>query len=323
MQYRDSVPRKILQNICLAPVFSPEYTPVMLTYQISAVDHGRRAESFLQNLMPAAPLSYLHKVIKGNNFTLNGTQASVETILRLADIVAIKETARLKSFISNRPSAPDILLEDERIIILNKPSGIAVHRTAEHGDLNLMNWATEWMQIRDGRACRLYPVNRIDKGTSGAIIAAKGPEFAGHYGKLFQEGLVEKRYLALVSGKMPAEGIIDSPLDGKEAVTTFRTIFHGARASLLLVHTLTGRTHQIRRHLSDIRHPLIGDKRYGGKNMQGFNNDALHAWMLNFRDPFSGQDSNVYAPVTPMFLKNIETLTGNAVRSIIDSLVEN
>jgi RluA family pseudouridine synthase len=295
----------------------------MLTYQISAVDHGRRADSFLQNLIPDAPLSYLHKLLKGKNFTLNGIAPSPGTILRMSDMVAIKETERMKSFMSILRSAPDILLEDERIIIINKPSGIAVHRTAEHGDRNLMNWATDFITMRDGRTCRLYPVNRLDKGTSGAIIAAKGPEFAGHYGNLFQEGLVKKRYLALASGKLPVEGLIDAPLDGKEALTTFRTICPGERASLILVQTLTGRTHQIRRHLADIHHPLIGDKRYGGRTRQEFNNDALHAWRLDFRDPFSGQDLTVCAPVTPAFLKNIETLAGNAVRHIIDSLIDN
>jgi 23S rRNA pseudouridine955/2504/2580 synthase len=294
----------------------------MLTYQISATDHGRRAVSFLQNLIPGAPLSYLHKVLKGKNFTINGTPPSACTILRISDNVAIKETERMKTFMNFPSSTPDILLEDDRIMIFNKPSGIAVHRTAEHGNRNLMNWAKEFIEMRDGKTCRLYPVNRLDKGTSGAIIAAKSSEFAGDFGKLFQEGLIYKSYLALVSGKMQDEGIIDAPLDGKEAVTTFRTIFHGGGASLLLVNTHTGRTHQIRRHLADVGHPLLGDKRYGGKNLQGFNNDALHAWGLDFPYRFSGQYTSLYAPVTSMFLKNLENIAGCAVCNIFDSLIK-
>ena len=274
-------------------------------------------------MTPEAPLSYLRKVFKGKYFTLNGIAPPPGTILRMSDVVAIKETDRMKSFMGILRSSPDILLENERIIIINKPAGIAVHRTAEHGDRNLMSWATELIMMRDGRTCRLYPVNRLDKGTSGAIIAAKCPEFAGHYGKLFQEGLVKKSYLALASGKLPKEGLVDVPLDDKEAVTAFRTIYSGKRASLLLVRTFTGRTHQIRRHLEKIRHPLIGDKRYGGKILQEFENDALHAWRLDFRDPFSGQDLAIHAPVTRTFLKNIETLAGNSAKSIIVSLVEN
>ncbi len=295
----------------------------MLRYKISALDHGRRAESFLQNLMPAAPLSYLRKVINAGNVTTNGIPSSPETVLRLSDDVEIKETAKTKSFLSNRPCAPDILLEDKNIIIFNKPSRMPVHRTAENSGEDLIELAMKYLESRDNRAVKLYPINRLDKGTSGAVMTAKSSVLAGHYGKLYQEGLVQKRYLVFVLGKMQNEGLIDLPLDGKEAVTPFQTLFRGQMVSLLSVRPLTGRTHQIRRHLAALRHPLIGDKRYGGKNVQGFNNDALHALMLSFRDPFSGQERTIYAPVTLQFLKNLENLTGESAHSIIHSFMDN
>ncbi len=293
----------------------------MLRYQISATDHGRRIESFLQNLMPTAPLSYLHKILKAGNVVRKETPCPPEAILRITDVITIKETAKTKAYLSIPHHAPDILFEDEHIIIFNKPSGLPVHHTAEQGDENLVAIGMKFLESRDSRDCKLYPVNRLDKGTSGTVMTAKSSSLAGTYGKLYQEGKVDKLYLVLVAGKMPDEGRIDIGLDGKEAVTTFRTLYRGDRASLLSVHPLTGRTHQIRRHLAESKHPLIGDKRYGGKNMQGFNNEALHAFMISFRDPLSGLDRVIHAPLPSRFLKNIEALVGESIHPILNSLI--
>ncbi|MBP1753360.1 MAG: pseudouridine synthase, RluA family [Geobacteraceae bacterium] len=79
--------------------------------------------------------------------------------------------------------------------------------------------------------------------------------------------------------------------------------------------------HQIRRHLAEAKHPLIGDKRYGGKNLEGFNNDALHAFMLSFRDPLSGLERVIYAPLTAGFLSNLEALAGDSADSLMSSLI--
>lgn len=294
----------------------------MLRYQISPTDHGRRIESFLQNLMPSASLSYLHKIIKAGNVAKNDTKCPPEAVLSTSDIITIKETARTKAFLSLPSNAPDILFEDEHIIIFNKPSGLPVHHTAELGEENLVSMGMKFLESRDNSVTKLYPINRLDKGTSGTVMTAKSSSLAGAYGKLYQEGKVDKLYLVFVTGKMPDEGRIDLGLDGKEAVTAFRTLYRGDSASLLSVHPLTGRTHQIRRHLSESKHPLIGDKRYGGKNLQGFNNDALHAFMLSFRDPLRGQDRIVYAPINARFLKNLEALAGDSVHSILNSLIE-
>jgi 23S rRNA pseudouridine955/2504/2580 synthase len=293
----------------------------MLRYLITPIDHGRGIESFLQNLMPMAPLSYLHKIVKAGSVTRNETGCPPETILRTSDVITIKETAKTRTFLDISAHAPDILFEDESIIIFNKPSGLPVHRTAEQGEENLVARGMEFLASRDGRACKLYPVNRLDKGTSGTVLVAKSSSLAGIYGKLYQEGTVDKLYLVLVSGRMPDEGRIDLELDGKEAVTFFRTLYRGDRLSLLSVRPLTGRTHQIRRHLAEAKHPLIGDKRYGGKNLENFNNDALHAFMLSFRDPLSGLDRVIHAPLSAGFLSNIEALAGDSAHCLLSSLI--
>jgi RluA family pseudouridine synthase len=294
----------------------------MLTYQISAPNHIRRIDSFLQNLMPAAPPSYLRKLMKGGNIIVNGGVCSSGTILLLSDTVSIKETTKTVNFLANRLSAPDILFEDDRIIIFNKPAGIPVHRSAEHGGENLMEHAVLYFQARDNRTIKLCPVNRLDKGTSGAVITARSSAIAGVFGKLFQEGLVEKRYLAFIAGRMHEEGVIDYPLDGKEAFTAFQTLFQGDKAALLVVRPLTGRTHQIRRHFALTDHPLIADKRYGGKSLRGFNREVLHALKLSFQDPFTGDDRTIFAPPSTGFLQNMATLAGNSYISLLNALKE-
>ncbi len=292
----------------------------MIRFQISATDHGRRTESFLQNLMPTSPASYLRKILKSGNVMIDGNPPSPDTVLRLSNLVEIKETGKTSFFLNNRTWAPDILYENENMILFNKAHGMPVHRSAEHGADNLLDQAAKFLESRDGKVARLYPVNRLDKDTSGIVLAAKKPASAGYFGRLFQEGLVEKRYLALVLGKTSPEDQVCIPLDGKEAVTSFRTLFQDNKLSLLCVHPLTGRTHQIRRHLAEWGHPLVGDKRYGGTCPRGYNNNTLHAFMLSFRDPKSGSDLTFQAPVTLDFLKNLETLAGTTASSILQSL---
>ncbi len=293
----------------------------MLRYQISATDHGRRTESFLQNLMPTAPISYLRKILKSGNISIDGNPSSPDMVLRLSNIAEIKETAKTLFYLNNRSCAPDILLEDENMIVFNKAPVLPVHRTAEHGGENLLDQAMGFLESRDGKMTRLYPVNRLDKGTSGIVLTAKKSTTAGTYGKLFQEGLVEKGYLAFVSGKTMVQGQITAQLDGKDAVTSFRVLFQDNRVSLLYIQPLTGRTHQIRRHLSESGHPLVGDKRYGGIKQRGYNNNTLHAFMLTFRDPLSDSNRTIHAPITPEFLENLETLASNSAYSILQSLI--
>ena len=185
-----------------------------------------------------------------------------------------------------------LLHQDDRLVAVDKPSGMAVHR----------GWSRERYTVlqvlRDQVGRHVYPVHRLDRSTSGALVLAFDPETARSLQEQFESGGVRKRYLALVRGIPPEEGIIDHPIprapDGPRvpAVTEFRRLGTFERYALLEVIPRTGRLHQIRRHLKHVSHPLIGDVRYGkGEHNRlfrerfGLHRLALHALELRLEHP--------------------------------------
>ncbi|MDA8427675.1 MAG: RluA family pseudouridine synthase [Geobacteraceae bacterium] len=255
----------------------------MLTYTITPCDHCRRLESFLRTLLPTAALGYPRKLIKSGAVKLNGTAATADTFLYRDDIVTVKEssafTARLREY---RP-ALDILYEDDQIAIVNKPAGLAMHRTAELED-DLVEQGTAYMEWR-GTPCKLYPVNRLDRGTSGTVILAKSSSSAGIYGRQVKETGLDKLYLALVEGSPPTSGVINVPLDDKESETRYEIMTTGAGCTLLAVVPISGRMHQIRRHLESIGHPVLGDKRHGSQELPDYEGFALHSFRTVLQRP--------------------------------------
>jgi 23S rRNA pseudouridine955/2504/2580 synthase len=139
-------------------------------------------------------------------------------------------------------------------------------------------------------------VNRIDRGTSGAVIMAKSSSSAGIYGRQVKETGLDKLYLALVWGTPDERGVITEPLDEKESETRYRTLLNGENSALLAVTPISGRMHQIRRHLAATGHPVIGDKRYGGGDMPALTGFALHSFKTSLNLSEAGV-LNVCAPV--------------------------
>jgi tRNA pseudouridine65 synthase len=195
-----------------------------------------------------------------------------------------------------------VLHQDGSLVAVDKPSGMAVHR----------GWSQErhvvLTVLRDQIGRHLYPVHRLDRGTSGALVLALDSATARDLQRRFEAGEVRKRYLALVRGIPPEEGIVDSPVPRAPggprvpAVTEFRRLGIFERYALLEVVPRTGRLHQIRRHLKHISHPVIGDVRYGkGEHNRlfrerfGLHRLALHALELGF--PHLGL--RFVAPVPP------------------------
>lgn len=271
----------------------------MLSFTITHQDHCRRLESYLRTLMPTSSFGYARKLIKNGAARRNGSVAAPDTLLASLDSVTLKESGATTGYITVTRPVVDILYEDGLILIANKPAGLPMHRTAECEE-NLVDVGQSYMIQRE-TPCKLYPVNRLDRGTSGAVILAKSSSAAGIYGRQVKETGLDKLYLALVWGTPEEYDVITEPLDEKESETRYRTVLTGENCSLLAVTPISGRMHQIRRHLAAIGHPVIGDKRYSGGDMPELSGFALHS----FRTSLALQEAGtltVSAPVSEELL---------------------
>ena len=231
-----------------------------------------------------------------------------------------------------------ILYQDEHLVAVNKPAGLLVHRT------NLDRHETEIAMhiVRDQLGQWVYPFHRLDKATSGVLLFALDKETARRMTQSFTEGRVSKFYLAVVRGFTKDAERIDHPLreiadkmtgqnadrdkPGKEAVTEYRRLatvelphpvgrYATARYSLIKASPLTGRNHQIRRHLKHIFHPVIGDTAYGdGKHNDFFRRQfdchrlLLHAREIGFVHPYAGRLLTIEAPLDNVFNDLLEAL---------------
>ncbi|AAR34001.1 RluA family pseudouridine synthase [Geobacter sulfurreducens] len=278
----------------------------MLTYQITDIDHCRSAESFLRNLLPAAPSAYIRKLISAGHLKINGGAVAPDTLLAAGNTATIKESDRTRQLLAAAKPQLDILWEDDYCVIVNKPAGLPVHRTAEAGEANLVELAEHFMAGR-GTAVKLRPVNRLDRGTSGATILAKSSSSAGMLGRYVKEEGLDKLYLAVTDGSLPDAGTIDTPLDGKDAHTDFRTLARDTAVSFALVIPISGRMHQIRKHLSAIGHPVRGDRRYRGTLLTGYPGHLLHAFRVALIHPVTGRKLIVHAPLPPAFIQYLPT----------------
>jgi tRNA pseudouridine65 synthase len=199
-----------------------------------------------------------------------------------------------------------ILFLDAHIVVANKPSGLLVHRGWDNDDDVAM------FRVRDAIGQHVHPLHRLDRGTSGALLFARSRETAATLSRAFEEGRVEKHYLALVRGVPPESGTIDHAIPKNEggprvrAVTRFRRLARSTvdRCSLVLALPETGRLHQVRRHLRHIDHPLIGDVRHGSgvinrwyRAEYALRRLALHASFLAFEHPVTAARVEVSAPV--------------------------
>jgi tRNA pseudouridine65 synthase len=204
-----------------------------------------------------------------------------------------------------KPSATlSVLYQDDDLLVVDKPSGLVVHRGWARDEQVVMTMA------RTLASRHVYPVHRLDRGTSGVLLLALTAAAAGALGEAFESGRVRKRYLALVRGIAPADGIVDHPIPRAPggprvpAITRYRRLATFERYSWLEAFPETGRLHQVRRHLKHISHPVIGDVRYGkGEHNRLFRTRfglyrlALHAAEVSLEHPASGVPSTFRAPL--------------------------
>jgi 23S rRNA pseudouridine955/2504/2580 synthase len=214
-----------------------------------------------------------------------------------------------------RSLAPLILFENERLLVINKPAGMAVH-----GGSGLSHGLIEALRAERPAASYLELAHRLDRDTSGCLLVAKRRSFLRSFHEQLREGKVRKLYLALVAGRWSGgRHTVDVPLrknqlaggermvrvdaDGKQAVSVFTPVSCYRDATLVEVELKTGRTHQIRVHGAHSGHPLAGDEKYGSREFNramrelGLRRMFLHAHMLEFYDPVSDEMVNVSAPL--------------------------
>lgn len=202
----------------------------------------------------------------------------------------------------------ELLYRDAELVVVNKPSGMLVHR----------GWARDGVpvlqRLRDQLGQIVYPVHRLDRSTSGALVFALSSETARTLHEALRARTVEKRYLALCRGCDPSLSRVDHALAKEKgaperpAVTELKLLGQFERYGLYEARPLTGRLHQIRRHLRHMSHPIIGDVRYGkGEHNRifrerfGFHRLALHAWQLRLPHPRTGETLHIRAPLPPDF----------------------
>lgn len=205
------------------------------------------------------------------------------------------------------PTSIEVLYRDDAIVVVDKPSGLSVHRGDDRGSTFALNLT------RDAIGQWVYPVHRLDRATSGVLVFALSSEHARTLHSAFEQRSIDKRYLALVRGKPPERGLIDSPMAKREGgpdvetITEYETLFmsDSVRLSLVAAYPKTGRRHQIRRHLRRINHPVAGDVRYGkGIENRSYRTDiglyrlGLHAQRLSFLHPLT-QERVTFDSVVP------------------------
>ena len=228
-----------------------------------------------------------------------------------------------------KPAAPqaedlplEILYQDEDLAVVVKPRGMVVHPAAGHEDGTLVNALLHHLDSLGGIGGELRPgiVHRLDRDTSGLMLVAKRDESQAALSRMLAERRIEKHYRALVEGRMKEpEGRIDLPIarsrkdrkkmavdpDGREAVTEWRVLAEGRECTLLDVHILTGRTHQIRVHMRQIHHPVCGDPLYGWEKGAKVPCLMLHAFSLAFDHPRTGERMAFEAPLPADFLRGL------------------
>ena len=264
-----------------------------------------RLDKYLSQELAQLSRTRVQKLIEQGLVTVNENPARASLKLNEGDRITATITGPIPSGLTPKPMHLSIIYEDSDILVIDKPAGLPVHPSAGHTDDTLVNAVLAHCPNLPGVGGSLRPgiVHRLDKGTSGLIAVAKNDAALAYLQKQLKQRSVLKRYVALVRGHLPhQEGTIEAPIgrhphhrqrmavvsDGREARTRYQVLQRFKDYDLLEVAPETGRTHQIRVHLSAIGYPVVGDVVYGVK-VPFLGRQFLHACRLGFRLPSSGK----------------------------------
>jgi 23S rRNA pseudouridine1911/1915/1917 synthase len=301
--------------------------PKIRTLQFNSPVPDIRLDKYLTRLLPQFSRAYLQKLIGQGYVLINGQKTKANRRLNKVDRITV-ELPPLPGRPLAEPIPLAIVYEDEDILVIDKPAGLTVHPAPGHPSHTLVNAILAHCPglTMSNELMRPGIVHRLDKDTSGLIVIAKN-DFAREYlAAQFKSRTVTKGYLVLVKGRLsPEQGVIEAPIGrdphskrrmaiveaGKEAATQYQVRKYLDTYTLVEVTPLTGRTHQIRIHLSAIGYPVVGDPIYG-KKAAHLNRQFIHAYRLGFHLPSTQQYQEFTSPL-PMDLEQaLEYLARNA-----------
>lgn len=307
-------------------------------------DENQRLDKYLKKYLKEAPGSFIYKMLRKKNIVLNGKKADGteklsagdEIKLFLAEDTLVKFTGEGQD--SSEPRFPvkkdlEVLYEDENLLIINKPAG-ELSQKAEAKDVSMNEYALGYLQEKGDvteeslKVFKPSVCNRLDRNTSGILIVAKTYQAAREFGAALSQRSVRKYYQCIVKGEVKKAEKIDGFLwkdektnkveiyktpkkDAVEIHTAYKPLKYKDGLTLLEVHLITGRTHQIRAHLSSIGHPILGDPKYGDRKLSkeyGLKYQLLHACRLEldgFEGEFSKYNGKIITAELPDVFKNI------------------
>ncbi len=317
----------------------------MKNFIIEKNEAGQRFDKYLAKLLKEAPKSFLYKMLRKKNITLNGKKAAGNELLKCGDEVKLflsddtfeKFSGKEKVLAVRHPL--DILYEDENVLLVNKPAGM-LSQPSQQGQPSLVEYITGYLldkgSITWESLATFHPgvCNRLDRNTSGIVAAGKSLAGLQELSRMFHDRSIHKDYLCLAAGEIKNRNFIKGYLhkdtkcnkvivyekqvqDSLPIETYYTPLGSSGSATLLLVRLITGRTHQIRAHLASIGHPVIGDGKYGDREKNQYyrekyrlDHQLLHAYMLTFpalEGPLKCLSKTVHvAPVPELFHKIIK-----------------
>ena len=283
---------------------------------VKKAEQGQRIDKYIRKYLNNAPLSFIYKLFRKKDIKVNNKRVDINYIISENDEICIyanEDTLNefnTKKIVINSHNKLDIIYEDNNLLIINKDPGVLVHEGEENIKVNTLNndilsYLKSKGEYDESDLFTPSCVHRLDRNTSGLIIAAKNLETSKELLELFKDKEnLTKEYIALVKGKTDKKGTIDAPLlknekdkfvkvdkNGLTALTEYTTLFSNSKYSLLKVKILTGRTHQIRVHTNYIGHPIINDDKYGDFSLNKefsqkykYKYQLLHSYQMSFNN---------------------------------------
>ncbi len=305
-------------------------------FQVESSEN-QRLDLFLKSCLPELSRSRLQKAIRDGQVLVNGQKARPGQKLKKGDTVEVSlAEPEAGGVLIPEPVEFRIIYEDDQILVVDKPAGLVVHPGAgvKSGTLvhGLLYRYPEISNI--GSPARPGIVHRLDKDTSGVMVVTRTGAAYRSLREQFEERSVHKTYLALALGRFKEKkGIIDLPIGRhvrqrekisvrtrkpRVAITHYEVLKEFKDTTLLALRPVTGRTHQLRVHMSATGHPLAGDTRYGGggRLKPGINRLFLHAWKLKFRHPVSGAEVEFVSPLPEDLKKILERESGGRINAL-------